>query len=76
MTQIVVSRELSEKLVQSDMAELVDDTGTVLGSFVSFLPHPIDPSLVPPISEEAHQRLMLSPGKHSTEEVLAYLRSL
>ncbi|HLQ46783.1 MAG TPA: hypothetical protein VK137_18710 [Planctomycetaceae bacterium] len=76
MTQILVDKELRDKLMQSQFAELVDDTGTVLGSFVSFRSKPADPSLEPPISEEERRRLYAEPGVYTTEQVLERLRSL
>ena len=76
MTQILIAKELRDKLMQSQFAELVDDTGTVLGSFVSFRSTPADPSLEPPISEEERQRLYAEPGVYTTEQVLERLRSL
>ena len=76
MTQIVVEKELSEKLRHEQFVELVDENGAVLGSFASFTPQPIDPSLIPPITEEERKRLLTAEGKYTTDEVLAYLRSL
>lgn len=76
MTQIVVDEELREKLLQLNAAEFVDDHGMVLGSFFSSRPQEYEPGVIPPISDEEQRRLLASPGRHSTEEVLAYLRSL
>ena len=76
MTQIVVDKELREKLMQSQFAEFVDDTGTVLGSFVSFLPKPMESDGAPPISDEERKRLYAEPGIFTTDQVLDRLRSL
>lgn len=76
MTQIVIDQKLREKLLQSTFVEFVDDSGTVLGSFVSYRQTPSDPSLVPPITEEEQKRLRSEPGIYSTEQVLERLRSL
>ena len=76
MTQIVVDKELREKLMQSQFVELVDDTGTVLGSFVSFVSKPIHADDAPPISDDERQRLYAEPGIYTTEQVLEHLRSL
>ena len=76
MTQIVIDRELREKLLESTIVELVDDSGTVLGSFISYRPTPSDPSLVPPITQEERNRLHAEPGIYTTQQVLERLRSL
>ena len=76
MTQIVVDRELRDRLLQSDSAEFVDEAGRVLGAFVSRRPVAYPPGVIPPISDEERQRLLAAPGRHTTEEVLEYLRSL
>ena len=76
MTQIVIDKELREKLLQSTVVEFVDDSGTVLGSYISYLQTPSDPSLIPPISDEERRRLHSEPGIYSTEQVLERLRSL
>ena len=76
MNQIVIDKEMREKLLQSTFVEFVDDSGTVLGSFVSYRQTPSDPSLIPPISEEERKRLHSEPGIYTTEQVLERLRSL
>lgn len=76
MTQIVIDQKLREKLLQSSFVELVDDSGMVLGSFVSYRQTPSDPSLIPSITEEEQKRLRSEPGIYSTEQVLERLRSL
>ena len=76
MRKIVVDKELREKLLESHFVELVDDTGTVLGSFMPFEPRPMDPSLIPPMTEEERRRLYTEPGIYTTEQVLEQLRSL
>ena len=76
MTQIVIDQEMREKLLQSGSVELVDDSGMVLGSFISYRQTPFDPSLVPPITEEERKRLHSEPGLYTTEQVLERLRSL
>ncbi len=76
MTQIVIDQEMREKLLQSTFVELVDDSGAVLGSFVSYRQTPSDPSLIPPITEEERKRLHSQPGIYTTEQVLERLRSL
>ena len=76
MTQIVIDKELREKLLQSPSAEFVDDTGMVLGSFVSRPPVAYPPGVVPPMSDEERQRRLAEPGIYSTEQVLEHLRSL
>ena len=40
MTQIVIDQEMREKLLESTFVELVDDSGTVLGSFISYRQSP------------------------------------
>ena len=76
MTQIVIDNELREKLRQSSFVEFVDDSGTVLGSYISYPQTPADPSLIPPITEEERKRLHSEPGIYTTEQVLERLRSL
>lgn len=76
MAQIVIDQELRDKLLQSTFVELVDDSGRVLGSFISYRDASIDPSLIPPISEEERQRLHSEPGIYSTEQLLDRLRSM
>ena len=76
MTQIIIDQEMREKLLQSGSVELVDDSGMVLGSFISYRQTPFDPSLVPPITEEERKRLHSEPGLYTTEQVLERLRSL
>jgi hypothetical protein len=76
MTQIVIDQNLREKLLHSTFVEFVDDSGMVLGSFVSYRQAPSDPSLIPPITEEEQKRLRSEPGIYSTEQVLKRLHSL
>jgi uncharacterized protein YneF (UPF0154 family) len=76
MTQIIIDSELREKLLQSTIVELVDDAGTVLGSFISYRQTPSDPNLIPPITEEERKRLHSEPGIYTTEQILERLRSL
>ena len=76
MTQIIVDRELRDKLLHSTFAELVDDSGAVLGSFVSYRQTASDASLIPPITEDERKRLRSEPGIYTTEQVLERLRSL
>lgn len=76
MTQIVIDFEMREKLLQSNLVELVDGSGMVLGSFISYRQSPPNPNLIPPISEEEWTRLHAEPGIYSTEQVLERLRSL
>ena len=76
MTQIVIDQKMREKLLQTTFVELVDDSGMVLGSFVSYRQTPFDPSLIPPITEDEQKRLRSEPGIFSTEQVLERLRNL
>ncbi len=76
MTQIVINQELREKLLQSTIVEFVDDTGMVLGSFISYRQTPSDLSLIPSITEEERKRLHSEPGIYTTEQVLDRLQSL
>lgn len=76
MTRIVVDKELRDKLLQSRTAELVDDAGVILGSFVSRPPVAYPPGVVPPMSDEERQRRLAEPGINTTEQVLEHLRSL
>ena len=76
MTQIVIDKELREKLLQSPSAEFVDDTGMVLVAFVSRPPVAYPPGVVPPMSDEERQRRLAEPGIYTTEQVLEHLRSL
>lgn len=76
MTRIVVDKELRDKLLQSRTAELVDDAGVILGSFVSRPPVAYPPGVVPPMSDEERQRRLAEPGIYTTEQVLEHLRSL
>ena len=77
MTQILVDRAMRDKMLQSvDGVEFVDETGAVVGLFVAKRPQEYEPGVIPPMSDEERQRLLSAPGRHSTEEVLAYLRSL
>ena len=76
MTQIVIDKQMREKLLQSNLVEFVDDSGMVLGSFISYRQSPSDPSLIPPISDDERQRLHSEPGIYTTEQVLERLRSL
>jgi hypothetical protein len=76
MTQILVDQELRERLLQTTAAELVDETGRILGSFVRSGPVSYPPGVVPPISEEERQQLLAAPGIYTTEQVLEHLRSL
>lgn len=76
MTQIVIDKELRDKLLQSRSAEFVDETGMILGSFIAYQPPCYEPGVIPPISEEERQRLLAEPGLYTTEQVLEHLRSL
>lgn len=76
MTQIVVDQTMREKLLQASTIEFVDDTGTVLGSFISRQPKAYPPGVVPPMETEERQRRMSEPGLYTTEQVLERLRSL
>ena len=76
MTRIVVDRDLREKLLHSGAAEFVDDSGVVLGSFVSRPPAAYPPGVVPPMSDEERQRRLAESGIYSTEQVFEHLRSL
>ena len=76
MTQIVIDKEMRGKLLESTFVEFVDDSGTVLGSFISYRQTPSDPSLIPPITEEERKRLHSEPGLYTTQQVLERLRSL
>ena len=76
MTQIVVDKTTRERVLESDVIEVVDESGAVLGMFHPFLQPPYDPSLIPPITDEERQRLYAQPGIYSTEQVLERLRSL
>ncbi|MBC7815427.1 MAG: hypothetical protein IAG10_00845 [Planctomycetaceae bacterium] len=77
MTQILVDREMRDKMLRSlDGAEFVDDTGTVVGSYVPPLPPSYAPKwMPPPLSAEELERALSGP-RYSTEEVLEHLRSL
>jgi hypothetical protein len=75
MTQIVIDQKLREKLLQATCVELVDDSGTVLGSFIPYRQTPSDPSLIPLITEEERKRLHAEPGIYTTEQVLQRLRN-
>lgn len=76
MTQIVIDKELRDKLLQSHRAEFVDDTGMIVGSFVSRPPVAYPPGVVPPMSDEERQRRLAEPGIYTTEQVFEHLRSL
>ena len=76
MTQIVIDKELREKLLQSSFVEFVDDLGTALGSFISYTQAPGDLSRIPPITDDERKRLHSEPGIYTTEQVLERLRSL
>ena len=76
MTQIVIDKELRDKLLQSGRVEFVDDSGIVLGSFVSRPPVAYPPGMVPPMSNEERQRRLAEPGIYTTEQVFEHLRSL
>jgi len=76
MTQIVIDKELREKLLQSGRVEFVDDSGVVLGAFVSRPPVTYPPGVVPPMSDEERKRRLAEPGIYSTEQVFEHLRSL
>ena len=76
MTRIVVDQELREQLLQFKSAEFVDDSGVVLGSFISQPPMAYPPGVIPPMSDEERQRRLAEPGIYTTEQVLEHLRSL
>ena len=76
MTRIVVDKELRERLLQSKSVEFVDDSGVVLGSFISRPPMAYPPGVIPPMSDEERQRRLAEPGIYTTEQVLEHLRSL
>ncbi|MCX7422460.1 MAG: hypothetical protein NT013_23350 [Planctomycetia bacterium] len=76
MTQIVIDPEMREKLLQSNLVEFVDESGAVLGSFISYGQGPSAPSLIPAISDEERKRLYSETGMFTTEQVLERLRSL
>ncbi len=76
MTRIVVDKEMREKLLKSKTIEFVDDTGAILGAFISRQPVSYPPGVIPPISDEERQRLLAEPGIYTTEEVFEHLRSL
>ena len=77
MTQILVDRAMRDKMLESlDGAEFVDDTGTVVGSYIPPLPPSYDSQWrPPPMSAEELERALSGP-RYSTEEVLEHLRSL
>lgn len=78
MTQIILDANTREKLAAvTEIVELCDDSGRVLGRFLPIF----DPSryegLQPQISKEELQRRKQSKGKtYTTAEVLAYLEKL
>ena len=76
MSRIVVDKELRERLLQSRSAEFVDDSGVVLGSFISRPPIAYPPGVIPPMSDEERQRRLAEPGIYTTEQVFEHLRSL
>ena len=76
MTRIVVDKELRERLLQSKSVEFVDDSGVVLGSFISRPPMAYPPGVIPPMSDEERQRRLAEPGIYTTEQVFEHLRSL
>ena len=76
MTRIVVDSEMREKLLESRTVEFVDDSGVVLGSFVSRSRITYPPGVVPPMDDEERQRRLAEPGIYTTEQVFEHLRSL
>ena len=76
MTRIVVDKELRERLLQSKSVEFVDDSGVVLGSFISRPPMAYPAGVIPPMSDEERQRRLAEPGIYTTEQVFEHLRSL
>ena len=78
MTQVLIDRTLRDKWLQlQDGAELIDDTGSVVGSYIPPLPLSYDSQWrPPPMSAEEYQRRLAEPGIYTTAEVLEHLRSL
>lgn len=77
MTQIVVDRAMRDKMLQAtEGAELVDDFGTVIGTFLPQLPQSHPPGWLPlPLSSEELEQALSGP-RYTTEEVFEHLRSL
>ena len=69
---------MREKMLQSvDGAEFVDDSGTIVGSYIPPLPPSYDSQWrPPPMSAEEYQRRLAEPGIYTTTEVLEHLRSM
>jgi hypothetical protein len=77
MTRITVNGELSTKLQELvEEVELCDPSGQVLGRFVPEFDMSQWEPMEPEISEEELQRREQSTEWYTTEEVLAYLKSL
>jgi hypothetical protein len=77
MTRVIVDETLRNKLGNLlEPLELCDESGRVLARVVPF--HDLDgyEPWEPPISEEELQRREQSSKWHTTEQVLAHLRSL
>ena len=77
MTQILVDRTMRDKMLQAtEGAEFVDDSGSVVGTYVPSLPQSHAPGwMPPPLSEEELERILSGP-RYTTEEVLEHLRNL
>lgn len=77
MSQIIVDTALSSKLGQQfHPVELCDPDGRVLGQFIPKIDLSQYEPLEPQVSEEELDRREQSTEWYTTEEVLAYLKSL
>lgn len=77
MSQITVDAVLSSKLCEHfQPVELCDPSGRVLGQFVPKVDMSEWEAITPDISEEELDRREKSTEWYTTEEVLAYLKSL
>jgi len=77
MSQVMVDAALSSKLGQQfQPVELCDPSGRVLGQFIPKVDLSEWEPLTPQVSEEELDRREKSTEWYTTEEVLAYLKSL
>lgn len=77
MTQIVVDAQTKDEVLrETNVVEVVDAQGNMLGFFRPMRRPPSDSVSIPPLTEAELDRRAAQPGKYTTEEVLQHLRSL
>ena len=77
MTQIVVDAQTKDEVLrETNVVEVVDAQGNMLGFFRPMRRPSSDSASIPTLTEAELDRRAAQPGKYTTDEVLQHLRSL